>query len=160
MSYVWFLRHPANVLIFNKEFFKIIDKNLGYIRTYYYLYYVIKNDRYETNWTKSLRLLKSNPIVANFIEKLNETRKEYYEKAGMPNQYKEVIVEVGNKFIRIWHGTSCWGFISRVDGDLKGAPIKKGDLLKAATWKAPAKHARGNIIDGTARYGVYGPEYL
>ncbi len=69
-------------------------------------------------------------------------------------------VEVGNKFIRIWHGTSCWGFISRVDGDLKGSPIKKGDLLKAATWKAPAKHARGNIIDGTARYGVYGPDYL
>ena len=50
--------------------------------------------------------------------------------------------------------------ISRVDDVLKGAPIKKGDLLKAATWKAPAKHARGNIIDGTARYGVYGPEYL
>jgi hypothetical protein len=109
---------------------------------------------------KALDYLKSNPIVAEFIGKLNETRKEYYEKAGMPNQYKEVIVEVGNKFIRIWHGTSCWGFISRVDGDLKGAPIKKGDLLKAATWKAPAKHARGNIIDGTARYGVYGPEYL
>jgi len=26
--------------------------------------------------------------------------------------------------------------------------------------EAPAKHARGNIIDGTARYGVYGPEYI
>ena len=51
---------------------------------------------------KALDYLKSNPIVAEFIEKLNETRKEYYEKAGMPNQYKEVIVEVGNKFIRIW----------------------------------------------------------
>jgi hypothetical protein len=60
----------------------------------------------------------------------------------------------------LWVGTSCWGFISRVDGDLKGSPIKKGDLLKAATWKAPAKHARGNIIDGTARYSTYGPEYL
>jgi hypothetical protein len=27
---------------------------------------------------KALDYLKSNPIVANFIEKLNETRKEYY----------------------------------------------------------------------------------
>jgi len=50
---------------------------------------------------KALDYLNSNPIVAKFIEKLNEFRKEYYEKAGMPNQYKEVIVEVGNKFIRI-----------------------------------------------------------
>ena len=58
------------------------------------------------------------------------------------------------------HGELANVFISRVDGDLKGSPIKKGDLLKAATWKAPAKHARGNIIDGTARYGVYGPDYL
>jgi hypothetical protein len=109
---------------------------------------------------KALDYLKSNPIVATFIEKVNKDRKEYYEKANMPNQYKELTVEIGNKFIRLWQGTSCWGFISRVDGDLKGSPIKKGDLLKAATWKAPAKHARGNIIDGTARYGVYGPEYL
>ena len=87
---------------------------------------------------KALDYLKSNPIVAKCIENLDKERKEYYEKAGMPNQYKEVVVEVGNKFIRIWHGSSCWGFISRVDGDLKGAPIKKGDLLKAAPWKAPA----------------------
>ena len=109
---------------------------------------------------KAIDYLNGNPIVKEFIEKLDKERKEYYEKADMPKQYQPVSVEVGNKFIRIWHGTSCWGFISRVDGDLKGSPIKKGDLLKAATWKAPAKHARGNIIDGTAKYSVYGPEYI
>ena len=109
---------------------------------------------------KAIDYLNGNPIVREFIEKLDKERKEYYEKADMPKQYQPVSVEVGNKFIRIWHGTSCWGFISRVDGDLKGSPTKKGDLLKAATWKAPAKHARGNIIDGTAKYSVYGPEYI
>ena len=109
---------------------------------------------------KALDYLKNNPIVAKFIDKVNRERKEYYEKANMPNQYSELIVEIGTKFIRLWQGSSCWGFISRVDGDLKGAPIKKGDLLKAATWKAPAKHARGNIIDGTAQYGEYGPSYI
>jgi hypothetical protein len=109
---------------------------------------------------KAIDYLEANPIVKNFLEKVNAERKEYYEKADMPNQYSELTVEIGNKFIRLWQGTGCWGFISRVDGDLKGSPIKKGDLLKAATWKAPAKHARGNIIDGSARYGVYGPEYL
>jgi hypothetical protein len=109
---------------------------------------------------KAIDYLVANPIVKNFLDKVNAERKEYYEKADMPNQYQELTVEIGNKFIRLWQGTGCWGFISRVDGDLKGSPIKKGDLLKAATWKAPAKHARGNIIDGSARYGVYGPEYL
>ena len=109
---------------------------------------------------KALEYLKNNPIVAKFIETLDKERETYYKTSGMPNQYQPVVVEVGNKFIRIWHGSSCWGFISRVDGDLKGSPIKKGDLLKAATWKAPAKHARGNIIDGTAQYGVYGPSYI
>ena len=38
-----------------------------------------------------------------------------------------------------------------------------GDVLKAASWKAPAKHARGNVFDernGLGRMGEYGPEYL
>jgi hypothetical protein len=53
-----------------------------------------------------------------------------------------------------------WGFISRFDGDYKGVPIKKGDLMKAASRDSPAKHSRGNIIDGTAAYGVWGVNYL
>ena len=109
---------------------------------------------------KALDYLKNNPIVANFITKVNDERKEYYEKSGHSTKKTELTVEIGNKFIRLWDNSSCWGFISRVDGDLKGSPIKKGDLLKCASWKSPAKHARGNIIDGTARYGIYGPEYL
>lgn len=109
---------------------------------------------------KSLDYLKSNPIVANFIEKVNKEREVYYTHIQSKKGNTDLTVEIGNKFIRLWDGTCCWGFISRVDGDLKGSPIKKGDLLKAASWKAPAKHARGNIIDGTARYGIFGPNYL
>lgn len=109
---------------------------------------------------KSLDYLKSNPIVANFIEKVNKEREVYYTHIQSKKGNTDLTVEIGNKFIRLWDGTCCWGFISRVDGDLKGSPIKKGDLLKAASWKAPAKHARGNIIDGTARYGIFGPDYL
>ena len=65
----------------------------------------------------------------------------------------------GNAFVLI--GTA--GNLAKqlgLDSKAIQAEMMKGDLLKAATWKAPAKHARGNIIDGTARYGVYGPEYL
>jgi len=38
-----------------------------------------------------------------------------------------------------------------------------GDVLKPATWKAPAKTARGNLFDATnglGRMTSYGPEYL
>ena len=49
MSYVGFLGQPGNVLIFNKEFLKISGLKFGYVKTYYYLYYVIKNDNYENN---------------------------------------------------------------------------------------------------------------
>ena len=103
------------------------------------------------NTQKDLEYLKTNPIVAAFVEDVNRNITAYY-KQQLSNLTPELLkVDVGSKYIRLWKGTSCWGFISRVDGELKGAPIKKGDLLKPATWKAPAKHARGNIVDGTAR---------
>ncbi len=38
-----------------------------------------------------------------------------------------------------------------------------GDVLKAAGWKAPAKHARGNIFNedvGMNGVGIYGANYL
>ena len=41
--------------------------------------------------------------------------------------------------------------------------IASGDVMKAAGWQGPAKHARGNIFDasnGLERMGAYGPAYL
>jgi hypothetical protein len=38
-----------------------------------------------------------------------------------------------------------------------------GDVLKAASWKAPAKHARGNIYAadfGKSAISAYGANYL
>jgi hypothetical protein len=139
---------------------KIIDKKFGFSKLFSYLYYVIKVNDMRTNNEKSIKYLSENPIVKAFIDKVNAERKERYKDMNWMNGKTDLVVEIGNKFIRLWDGSSCWGFISRVDGDLKGAPIKKGDLLKPATWKAPAKHSRGNIIDGTARYTEYGPAYL
>ena len=38
--------------------------------------------------------------------------------------------------------------------------VLKGDLLKPASWKSPAKHSRGNIFDGSDKWNFYGPNYL
>ena len=109
---------------------------------------------------KDINYLNNNPVVKGFVIEVNEAIKKHYEQ-HLTNLTPEYIrVDVGNKFIRLWAGTRCWGFISRVDGDHKGAPITRGDLLKPATWRAAAKHARGNIADGTAKWSYIGVEYL
>jgi hypothetical protein len=95
-----------------------------------------------------------------WLEKVNEERKEHWDKNFSYKPYEPLKVDKGRKYIRLWDGTSCWGFISMVDGELKQLPIKKGDLLKPAGWKTPAKHSRGNIFDGTASWSYYGPNYL
>lgn len=42
--------------------------------------------------------------------------------------------------------------------------LRNGDILMAAGWNAPAKHARGNIFDNNCGVGtavnVYGARYL
>jgi hypothetical protein len=102
----------------------------------------------------------NNPIVEKFVEKVNAEIKQYYETNLLNLTPNPMEIRVGTKFIKLISNGSVWGFISRFDGDYKGVPIKKGDLMKAASRDAPAKHSRGNIIDGTARYGVYGVTYL
>ena len=50
-------------------------------------------------------------------------------------------------------GGSAWAFIN----------TENGDVLKPASWNAPAKHARGNIYDdnnGLRGISTYGPAYL
>jgi hypothetical protein len=64
-------------------------------------------------------------------------------------------IKEGSKYIKIITDKSVWGFIN------KGNPkFEVGDLLKAATWSAPALNkARGNIFE---RYSVAwtGPHYI
>ena len=104
--------------------------------------------------------LDGNPIVKRFIDEVNQKIETYY-KTNLSNlTFQPVVVTIGTKFIGITHNGSRWGFISRFDGTFKGRPIRKGDLMKAASWTSPAAISRGNIGDGTAQYGVYGPEYL
>jgi len=95
-----------------------------------------------------------------WLEKVNEERKAYWDEKFSYKPYEPLRVDKGRKYIRLWDGTSAWGFISMFEGEYKGVPIKEGDLLKPANWKSPAKHSRGNIFDGTDKWEYYGPKYL
>jgi hypothetical protein len=64
----------------------------------------------------------------------------------MMNEYAEGIeFAEGNKYIKVLQNRSAWGFIVAVDNDKK---FKKGDILMAAGYNAPARNkARGNVFE-------------
>lgn len=63
----------------------------------------------------------------------------------------------GQKYFKISTRSSVWGFIVKEDG----VKFRKGDILKAAGYNAPATNkARGNIIDGGYTIRWTGPLYL
>ena len=74
----------------------------------------------------------------------------------------DLSLKPGRKFIKVVEGTRVWGFVAKVDGTHKGVPMLKGDILKAATWRAPAKHSRGSIFDSEMHksFSWTGPNYL
>jgi len=63
--------------------------------------------------------------------------------------------KAGSKYIKITNKRGgVWGFVVNIDNDKK---FKKGDILKAAGWAAPARNfARGNILDGGYTVGWTG----
>lgn len=64
----------------------------------------------------------------------------------MMAEYEEGIeFTEGSKYIKVIQNRSVWGFIVKGDNDKK---FRKGDILKAAGWNAPARNAaRGNIFE-------------
>ena len=76
------------------------------------------------------------------------------------------MVTVGQKYIKIGrvsdHSSGkmgqVWAFVVNTDNDKK---FKKGDVLKAAGFNAPARNApRGNVLDGGFNIRWTGPLYL
>ena len=74
---------------------------------------------------------------------------------------EEITYKVGTKYIKVFTeglDSRVWGFIVNTDNDKK---FKKGDILKAASWAAPARNkARGNILGGGYTIRWTGPLYL
>ncbi len=80
-------------------------------------------------------------------------------KKNFPSLQRRVLVldRPGQRYVRVFEesqggGRSCWAFID----------LGNGDVLKPASWKAPAKHSRGNIFaeNPVAGLSSYGPPSL
>ena len=91
---------------------------------------------------------------AEFMPPNDEIRKK------MNEEYAEnYAITYGKKYIKITEkGRGVKAFVVGVDNDKK---FKKGDILKPASWAAPARNvARGNILDGGYPINWTGPLYL
>ena len=67
---------------------------------------------------------------------------------------EKITFKMGNKYIKVVTNNTVWGFVVNTDNDKK---FKKGDILKAAGWAAPARNfPRGNILEGGYTVGWTG----
>ena len=84
-------------------------------------------------------------MIADYGDWISNDRSEIALK--MWDEYADgFTVEYNKKYVRISANNSVLGFIVAVDNDKK---FKKGDILKPAGLKAPARNfARGNVFDG------------
>jgi len=81
-----------------------------------------------------------------------------YESAGHSRYIRVVRQDPSSK------QRSAFAFIDKEGGKIgKFLGHKRGDILKPASWKAPAPHARGSIFDadnGMKHMNWTGPNYL
>ena len=80
-----------------------------------------------------------------------------YSKEQVDNWDNKTKVSFGKKYIKIVQDTGVFAFI--VKEDFK--QFKKGDILKAAGYNAPALNsARGNVLSGDYYVQWTGPLYM
>lgn len=91
-------------------------------------------------------------LLNRFLDECQEMINEAYKANSV---IPKLSVEPGSRFLKIVKGDgscrSAYGFIE----------IATGDVYKAASWKVPAKHVRGNVKNhANTCAGPYGIVYL
>jgi len=102
--------------------------------------------------------------IDRLYKKVNEDYARWRDQAGLIGGESTIDLEIsgGRKYIKIvklrnGRVDSVWGFIMAKDSD----KFKAGDILKAASFNAPALNkARGNIYDDEYEVNWTGPLYL
>jgi len=113
--------------------------------------------------------------IAVLVQKADEITAEYWKRMNFtyaaPNTHRADyispkwcrIVTVENWPDKPPRDSSVYAFVCLQDGYTKAlGALKAGDVHKPAGWKAPAKHARGNVFNDNHREYLtsHGPVYL
>jgi hypothetical protein len=104
--------------------------------------------------------------LESFVAEVNDLIQQYWDEKGYTHARAPVVRINGNgrsytKLVKEddgGHGSkSVYCFVRKSENASKGSLV--GDILKAASWSAPAKHARGNIfnenrMDAVTQFGA------
>ena len=109
--------------------------------------------------------LSFDDAMTNLLSEIQVSYNNWGSRTGIDKKL-DLNLDKGRKFVKVVEGSlgqrRVWGFVSLVDGTHKGLPLKRGDILKAAGWRGPAKHSRGSIFDSEFHksFSWTGPNYL
>ena len=115
----------------------------------------------KTEKTTTKNGLSFDEAMDNLLAEIQVNYNKWGASSGI-DKTLDLKLKPGRKFIKVVEGSRVWGFVAKVDGVHKGVPMLKGDILKAASWRAPAKHSRGSIFDAEMHesFSWTGPNYL
>ena len=103
-----------------------------------------------------LKMAQLREEIEQFVSRVQEMINEHYTESFPNLTAPTILVKFGRKYAKvITEGSqaSVYGFVD----------AHTGDIYKAATWKAPAKHIRGSIFaddGGMSSCTPYGIVYL
>ena len=92
---------------------------------------------------ENLKVDESTPELKKFLDIMQDEVRDYFKVNFPSTEPPDYKMAMGQRYVKISredkHGgsASVEAFIDRTNGD----------VLKAASWKVPAKHARGNIFE-------------
>jgi hypothetical protein len=132
------------------------------------------------NSTSTLRC--DSPEILAFMASIQAAKNKDFDEKFSSLEKPLYVCDRGSKFLAIdvishpskvgmldangrpeYTGRSVFCFIAATDSESKSlGKVKRGDILKAAGYKAPAKHVRGSILsaDPTSGVGLYGANYI
>ena len=116
----------------------------------------------ETQIQTLLKTIK-NDYFDHTLRGRSETELSEINRTMIQEFNDNITINEGQKYIKIITGNGggqrVWGFVVNTNTDKK---FQRGDILKAASWAAPARNKpRGNILkDDFSWVRWTGPEYL
>ena len=101
--------------------------------------------------------------IEEFASRVQEVVNKHFEKRFPNLTVPTITVKYGRKYAKLIRESST-GARGTTQKSVYGfVDAHTGDIYKAATWRAPAKHVRGSIFDadgGMHACGPYGIKYL
>jgi len=91
--------------------------------------------------------------LSKFVDAAQQVMNKHYEDVGYVVKPAVLTTQDGKRYVKVIRYDSVHCFVDKINGD----------VLKAASWRAPAKHARGNIFDedlGASAMTQWGAKYL